>query len=84
MDEKLDIEVQKNLFAFLPMLKNLLPDHEGHFALLRDQQISSIHTSLREALKKGYAEFADGLFSIQKVTDRPVELGMFGNAEDSR
>ncbi|WP_417320269.1 hypothetical protein [Erythrobacter aureus] len=84
MDEKLDIEVQKNLFAFLPKLKSLLPDHEGHFALLRDQEIASIHTSLSEALKKGYTEFSDGLFSIQKVTDRPVELGMFGHAEAPR
>ena len=84
MDEKLDAEIQRNLFAFLPRLSDLLPDNEGRFALLRHQQIQSLHDKLSDALRRGYAEFADGLFSIQKVTDRPVELGMFGDANNPR
>lgn len=84
MDEKLDAEIQRNLFAFLPRLSDLLPDNEGRFALLRHQQIQSLHDKLSDALSRGYAEFSDGLFSIQKVTDRPVELGMFGDANNPR
>lgn len=84
MEKLLDKEIDRNLFAFLPQLSRLLPDHEGSYALMRDQRIESIHTKLSDALRKGYSEFSDGLFSIQKVTDRPMELGMFGHADNSR
>ncbi len=84
MTNQLEIEIDRNLFAFLPQLSRLLPEHEGSYALIRDQRIESIHKMLSEALRKGYAEFSDGLFSVQKVTDRPIELGMFGHADNSR
>jgi hypothetical protein len=84
MNQALDQEIQRNLFAFLPRLRELLPSKEGQFALLRHQKIDSVHEKLSDALRKGYADFADGLFSIQKVTDRPVELGMFGHANAPR
>jgi len=84
MDDALDQEIERNLLAFLPRLPGLLPEHEGSFALLRHQKIQSIHTKLSDALKAAYAEFADGIFSIQRVTEKPVELGMFSNAENQR
>lgn len=84
MSDDLESEIQRNLFAFLPQLGELLPDHEGSYALLRSQKVDSIHLKLSDALRKGYSDFSDGLFSIQKVTDRPVELGMFGHADNSR
>ena len=82
MDDPLDKEIQRNLFAFLPKLPELLPEHEGSFALLRNQQISGIHEKLSDALKAAHNEFSDGLFSIQRVTDKPQELGMFSCAEN--
>jgi hypothetical protein len=82
MSTELDAEIDRNLFAFLPRLPDLLPEHEGSFALLRNQQIKSIHKKLSEALKAANTEFADGIFSIQRVTERPVELGMFSDAEN--
>lgn len=84
MSDLLDKEIQRNLFAFLPRLPELLPDHEGSFALLRNQEIASIHRKLSDALRAAYAEFSDGLFSIQRVTERPQELGMFSSAENPR
>jgi hypothetical protein len=84
MNNQLDIEIDRNLFAFLPQLSELLPEHEGSFALLRNQRIEGIHKKLSEALNAGYSLFSDGLFSIQKITDRPLELGMFGHADHSR
>lgn len=82
MDKALDLEIERNLFAFLPRLPSLLPEHEGSFALLRHQRICSIHEKLSDALKRANDQFADGIFSIQKVTEKPVELGMFSNAEN--
>ncbi|MFA6218796.1 MAG: hypothetical protein WC692_03345 [Erythrobacter sp.] len=82
MGDALDKEIQRNLFAFLPKLPELLPEHEGSYALLRNQQIQGIHVKLSDALKVAYERFADGLFSIQRVTVRPQELGMFSSAEN--
>ena len=84
MQESLDREIDRNLFAFLPHLAALLPQHEGSFALLKDQSIKSIHEKLSDALKTAYSEFADGIFSVQKITAKPVELGMFSNADNQR
>ena len=84
MADILKHEVERNLFAFLPHLQTLLPEKEGQFALLRNQQIESVHEKLSDALRKGHSAFSDGLFSIQKITDRSVELGMFGHADNQR
>ena len=42
------------------------------------------HESVLEAEKKGENEFPDGVFSIQEVTDEPVDLGFFTHASDNR
>lgn len=81
MNEQLDREIQCNLFAFLPKLKTLLPEHEGSYAVLHDQEIVGIHPKLSEALRDAQSRFADGIFSIQRVTEKPVELGMFSSAD---
>lgn len=84
MQESQDREIERNLFAFLPQLARLLPDHEGSFALLKDQNIASIHKKLSDALKAAESQFSDGIFSVQRITAKPVELGMFSNAEVQR
>ena len=84
MADSQDHEVQRNLYAFLPKLPQLLPEHEGSFAVLHDQQIESIHKKLSDALKAAHSKFADDRFSIQKVTEKPLELGMFSSADNQR
>lgn len=81
MSAELDREIDRNLFAFLPRIPGLLPDHEGEYAVLRNQEIVSLHKRLRDALDEAGAMFSDGLFSIQQVTERPVELGFFSYAD---
>lgn len=78
----LDDEIERNLFAFLAQVPELLEEHRGHFALLKAQRVVSIHDKLSQALAEGAKRFSDGLFSIQQITDRPVELGFFSYAED--
>lgn len=82
MTENLEHEIQRNLFAFLPKLKALLPEHEGSFAVLHNEEIVGIYEKLSEALRDAQRRFEDGLFSIQRVTDKPVELGMFSSADN--
>jgi hypothetical protein len=81
MTENLEHEIQRNLFAFLPKLKTLLPEHEGSFAVLHNEEIVGIYEKLSEALRDAQSRFEDGLFSIQRVTDKPIELGMFSSAD---
>lgn len=84
MDDQLDKQIEDNLFAFLPKLPELLPKHEGSYALLRNQKIEGIYKRLSDALKAAHQNFQDGLYSIQPITNRPQELGMFNSAEDQR
>lgn len=84
MSTELDTEIDRNLFAFLPRIPELMKEHEGEFAVLRHQQVISIHKRLRDALEDACAAFSDGIYSIQQVTDKPVELGFFSYADHSR
>ena len=77
-----DTEIDRNLFAFLPKIPGLIEKHFGQYALLKNQEIVSLHERLSEALDVAEAKFEDGLYSIQRVTDKPVELGFFSHAAD--
>lgn len=83
MSTELDNEIDRNLFAFLPRIPQLIANHEGEFALLRHQELVSLHKRLRDALDEACNRFSDGIFSIQQVTDKPVELGFFSYADHS-
>lgn len=84
MNTELDLEIDRNLYAFLPRIPQLMAEHEGAYALLRHQEVVSLHKRLRDALDEASAKFSDGLFSIQQVTDKPIELGFFSYADNPR
>lgn len=81
MSSNLDAEIDRNLFAFLPKIPDLIERYRDEFALLRNQEVVSIHPHLGEALQTAQAQFADGIYSIQQVTDKPIELGFFSYAD---
>lgn len=82
MSADLDREIDLNLYAFLPHVPRLMTDHAGEYALLHNQKIVSVHERLHEAVDEAMSKFADGLFSIQQITDKPIELGFFSYADD--
>lgn len=82
MSATIDLEIDRNMFAFQSQLAGILEKHRGHFALLRDQQIIEIFQSLRKAIEVAHHKFSDGRFSIQEVTDRPIDLGFFSHVEN--
>lgn len=84
MSSDIETEIDRNLFAFLPEIPKLIERHRNKYALLRDQKIDGLYTRLSEALRAAHTKFPDGLFSIQQVTDKPVELGFFNYADHSR
>jgi hypothetical protein len=84
MSTEIENEIDRNLFAFLPRIPRLLEKHKGEFAVLKNQEVISLHKRLSDALEEAQSRFADGLFSIQQVTEKPIELGFYSYADHSR
>lgn len=82
MVDTMDVEIERNFFAFQSLVADLLPNHSDWFALLRKSAIVSVHQKLSDAIAEGERQFADGYYSIQSVTDQPLDLGFFSHASN--
>jgi len=71
-------EVDKNFDFFKKELPRLMPGHQGQYALLKNASIVEFFDSFNDANKFAKLAFPDCLYSIQKVTDRIVQLGILG------
>ena len=72
-------EVNENYDAFSRSLAGLLPDHLGQYAVLRSRQIVDFFTSPAEAYRYGLSAYGPIGFSIQEVTEEPIDLGFFSH-----
>ena len=72
-------EVDRNYDIFMRQLSELLPEHRDQYALMRDGQIVGFFDKPGEANRVGVERFQDGIFSIQEVTDEPIDLGFFSH-----
>jgi hypothetical protein len=77
-------EVRTNFDVFMQQLPNLLAAHKGKFALMRHGQIVEFFDTPGDANRAGAKLFVDGLFSIQQVTESPIDLGFFSHAVSGR
>lgn len=78
-------EIEQNFRAFEGYLATLLPEHAGEFALLHGGELVDLFPTAIDAMTEGYHRFGgDGLFSIQRVIDRPVDLGFISYAAGER
>ena len=67
-----------NYEAFSKKLPELLKEHEGEYALMRDGEVVQTCDSLEEAYAAAWKKFGEqGLFSIQEITDIPITLGIY-------
>lgn len=73
------LEVDRNYDAFTRLLGGLLADHRDQLALMRDGQIVDFYRTPRQALEAAAERFPDGIFSIQEVTDEPIDLGFWSH-----
>lgn len=73
------LEVDRNYDAFVRMLGSLLPERRDQLALMRDRKIVGFYQTPREALEAAADKFSDGIFSIQEVTDEPIDLGFWSH-----
>lgn len=75
-----EVEIERNYGAFLGLLDNLMIRHEGRYALLRNRKLEGVFDTPGEAVRGGFARFGDHDFSIQLITDDPVDLGFYSHA----
>ena len=72
-------EVDDNYDSFVRMLDSIVDDHRDQLALMRAGAIVGYFDTPREALEAASALFPDGIFSIQEVTDEPIDLGFWSH-----
>jgi hypothetical protein len=73
-------EVDKNYEEFLKLLPSIIRDHRGEYALMKDGKIITFFLTSVDARAAADSFITDGLFSIQQVTDLPIDLGYFNYA----
>ncbi len=77
-------EIDANLAFFVKQLPELKAQHAGEYALVRAKKIEGFYETALAAHGAGRERFEDGLFSIQKVADDPIDLGIFSHAVNTR
>lgn len=69
--------VDKNYAAFRKALPGIMQQQAGRFALMRHAGIVDFFDTAIDAATAGKHLYEDGEFSIQKVTQTPINLGRF-------
>jgi len=72
-------EVDRNYDVFVRMLADILPSHRDQYALMRDGQIIGFFDKPGDANREGFERYSDSIFSIQEVTDEPIDLGFWSH-----
>ena len=82
-DDKSDqrAEVDRNYEIFRQKLPELLITDADRFALMRDGAIVECFDTSHEAIEAGRKRFGGLPFSVQEVTDQPVDLGYLSHAD---
>lgn len=78
--DKQQHEIERNMAAFELKLPELVRTHHGKYAVLRHQAVSGIYDALHDAHLSAKQQYTDGLYSIQKITQHPENLGIFSHA----
>ena len=73
-------EVDRNFKQFQKLLPDLLKQHPGKYALMKDGEVVEVFDTARDAYAAGNKIYSDGLFSIQHVADASIDLGFFSHA----
>jgi hypothetical protein len=61
------------------MLGSILDEHRYEYALMRHGRIVEFFCAPGDAYRAGVERFQDQIFSIQEVTDEPIDLGFWSH-----
>ncbi len=73
-------EIDDNYRAFAEILPELMLKHSGKFVVMRHKEPVGVFDTARDAMVHAVASYKDGLFSVQEVTQKAVDLGWFSHA----
>lgn len=80
--EALSREVDQNYDYFQRRVATYLANEPGRFALIRHRKVIGFYDDPGQAARAGSARFKDNIFSIQEVTDAPIDLGLYSYASN--
>jgi hypothetical protein len=83
-DDRIREQVDKNFEAFQTLLPAILPLYQDEFALMKDDELVGFYSTLEDAYMTANKFLHDQPFSVQRVTETPVDLGFFSHAVHSR
>ncbi len=69
--------IEENRKAFEKELPKLLKKHRDKYALMRDKKIVKVYPTTLAAWEAGQELYEDEMYSIQKITDVPRDLGIY-------
>ena len=73
-------EIDQNYEAFLKMLPSIMLKNSGKYVVMKDQKPIEFFDTARDALIYANNKYSDGLFSIQEVTNKIIDLGWISHA----
>lgn len=62
-------EMNPDFEYFQSKLPELLKEHKGQYALIKEKTIIGFYNSMGSALEEGYKKFGTANFLIQEITD---------------
>lgn len=74
------LEVTSNYEVFLSDISTLLPESRGKYVVYRHQHMVGIFDNFYNALTHCALKYEDQLYSIQEITDEPLDTGTFYHA----
>ena len=73
-------EIDQNYDSFLEILPDLLKTKAGKFVVMQNKKPIAFFDTARDALVYGNNKYPDGLFSVQEVTNKVIDLGWISHA----
>ena len=77
--QRQNLQIDQNYDAFVRILGSIIEHHRDKLALMRDGEIVGYYDKPGDANRAGVEMFPDQIFSIQEVTDEPIDLGFWSH-----
>lgn len=78
--ERKQHEIDENYKVFSEILPDLMKTHAGKFVVMRHRKTVAFFDTSRDAIVHASTTYPDGVFSIQEITQKAVDLGWFSHA----
>lgn len=74
-------EAHRNYRAYQEEYKDRLErEHPGRIAMLHNQELVSVYNDMGDAYSIGVEKYGLGNFSLQRIGQRPIEIGILAAA----